>query len=157
MMQELGDRARVGFAVEFRSMHFGNQGDALVAAGAIDDHDPLGRAQREVAAEGGDARVRKDGAHVAAHEAADGERPDASNVVGAADGLAPKVQPPGRERVAEQLTHGDRGNDCGRENSERNRQIAGGFQRKERHRERPADDSHCHGGHADDGGDQGIG
>ena len=43
----------------------GNEADALVAAGAIDNHDTLGGTEREVLAEGRDERVRKYGAHVA--------------------------------------------------------------------------------------------
>ena len=44
--------SKVAFTIEFRSMHFGDEGDALVAAGAIDDNDPLGGTEREISAEG---------------------------------------------------------------------------------------------------------
>ena len=79
----------------------------------------------------------------------DREIADPADIGGAADGFAAQMQAPGRKRVAEQFA-GDLGRDDDRDQHRRGEpEIAGRFQRDERHRQRTADHRRRQRAHAD--------
>jgi hypothetical protein len=115
------------------------------------DRDHLGlRAQRKFGAEFRNRHVGVYGCHIWPHQAPYREIADPAHIGGTADGLAAQVQSPCRERVAEQFAR-DLGRDDHRDQHDsRQPEVAGRFQRDERHRQRPADHGRRQRAHAND-------
>ena len=136
MMQDADKAAR---GVDFRCVCFGYHREPDIAPGSIDRDDLRLRPQRKFHPEGLDPDTGIDRGDIRPHQAPDREIADPADVGGAADGLAAQMQAPGRKGVAEQFA-GDLGGDHDRDQHHRGEpEIAGRFQRDERHRQRAAD------------------
>ena len=128
-----------------------HQNEPDIAVGFVDGHHIGRRAQRECLAESRDRRRRIHRLHVLAHHLFDSEVAHPADIGGAADGLAAQMEAPGRERIAEHFAGHLRGNDHRDQHRGGQPQVAGGLQRDERHRQRPADHRGRQRAHADHG------
>ncbi len=147
MMQDVADPEVRGC---LRRMRLGDDHDAGIAAILVDRHDLTGRAEGNRRAKRRDGRIDGDRCHRMPHHPADREISDPADVGGAANGLAPQVETPGGERVAECLARHLGRDDHGHQHRGRQPEVAGGLQRDEDHGERSADDRHRQRAHRDD-------
>src|SRR5579872_1036093 len=143
-------RADFGFRIDPFVISFYRIDDAEIMTGLVRQNDPPGRTQRESPPEFRNGGRSGKSIGAALHHLAGSEVAHPADVTGAADILAARVQPPGRERKAECFAY-DRA--CAQPGHQRHAgqcKIMGRFEHQHRHRHWSADDCHAHRRHADE-------
>jgi hypothetical protein len=137
-------------------MCLGHQHHAGVTPGRIHgDHAVLGT-QRDGAAERGDAHVHRHRPRLPPHQPADRQVAQPAHILRPADRLAPQVEAPGGEGVAEEPPHAERRHRDAGQHRPRHHEVARGLEREQRHRERRPDHRGAEGGHAHHGEEQRV-
>ena len=116
----------------------------------VDQHDAAGRPQGKGAAKLGDGPCRGRRTLDPAHHASGGQGAHPADIARTFDRLAAQVKPPGREGIAERLSHDGRRDQRGRNRRARQREVVRRLQHQHRHGHRPADHRHGKSRHADE-------
>ena len=150
------DAAQRLLRIEIHGVRVRHKHHSRIVSGIVyRDHLRL-RTRRKLGTEFGDRHRGIHRQHIRSHQPPHGEIAKPSDIGGAADRFAAQVQSPRGEGIAEQLAR-DLGRDDHRDQHDRAQpEVAGRFQRNERHRQRAADDGGRQRAHANDGVQVGV-
>ena len=143
------DRAAVVALLERVGVGLGDEDQPVIAAILPDrDHD-IGAAERMGLAKSAQALLGRKDRRRGDHHLRHRQLAQPADVLPAANRLAPEVQAPGGERVAEGRAHRERRGDRGGEHAAGDAEVAGALEHEKGHGQRSADDRGAQRPHAD--------